>query len=135
MRTTFILNIWCLLCIIMCLCCLLFHYGYSNNREFKRFAPLDKQPKVDRSRDELSEVSIQCSTNHFVCMTHLGRCKYRYICTCLLLQHEKVIYDAFTSESYVARIIEYLCLEDKKGQDMFRKDVALIFRVHMYVLL
>ena len=45
------------------------------------------------------------------------------------LQGECVVLDAFMSETYVAKLIGYLCLEEKKGSDHFSKSRMTVFVV------
>ena len=45
------------------------------------------------------------------------------------LQGECVVLDAFMSETYVAKLIGYLCLEEKKGSDHFSRSRMTVFVV------
>lgn len=47
----------------------------------------------------------------------------------VLSQGECVVLDAFMSETFVAKLIGYLCLEEKKGSDHFSKSRMTVFVV------
>lgn len=47
----------------------------------------------------------------------------------VLPQGECVVLDAFMSETYVAKLIGYLSLEEKKGSDRFSKSRMTVFVV------
>ena len=67
-------------------------------RAMKRYAPLAEQPRLGRSRAEMSA-------------------------------GEQAIYDAFTDEAFVGKVLEYLQLEEHKGKDKFHSEYFTIFKV------
>ena len=42
---------------------------------------------------------------------------------------ERAIYDAFTNEDYVSRLLDYMSLEEQKGKDKFHPDHFQLFKV------
>ncbi|KAH3856840.1 hypothetical protein DPMN_099435 [Dreissena polymorpha] len=42
---------------------------------------------------------------------------------------ERVIYDAFSSPEYVAKLIDFLTLEENKGKDQFNHKRMILFKV------
>lgn len=51
------------------------------------------------------------------------------VCMCCAAQGECIVLDAFMSESFVAKLIGYFSLEEKKGSDHFNKSRMTVFVV------
>ena len=45
------------------------------------------------------------------------------------LQGERIVFDSFSSEEFVSKLIGYLSLEEKKGVDRFSKSRMEVFLV------
>jgi len=67
-------------------------------RDMKVYADIKEQPKLDRSREELSEP-------------------------------EQVIYESLMNVDYVKKFLDFLSLEEQKGQDNFRREHVTLFKV------
>ena len=63
-----------------------------------------------------------------VCVAHTAQPVLHVVCF-VLPQGECVVLDAFMSETYVAKLIGYLSLEEKKGSDRFSKSRMTVFAV------
>ena len=69
-------------------------------RSMKTYAPKDEQPKLNRSKEELSE-------------------------------NEKLIYDAFMSQDFVNKLVEFLSIEENKGKDKYEPKKMTLFKVRV----
>ncbi|XP_078000645.1 proteasome activator complex subunit 4-like [Glandiceps talaboti] len=74
------------------------HWGYYTwPKPMYMYAALSEQPKLGRSREELSEV-------------------------------ERVVYDYFSSQDFVDKLIGFLSLEERKGKDKFNSKRFVLFK-------
>ncbi len=56
---------------------------------------------------------------------------YMFVCF-VILKEELVVYEAFNSPKFVEKLIQFLSLEEIKGQDQFSFHKFLLFKVSMY---
>ncbi|GFN96540.1 proteasome activator complex subunit 4 [Plakobranchus ocellatus] len=74
------------------------HWGYYCwPKELKTYAPYSELPKLDRTREELSD-------------------------------SEKAVYDCWMNADFVAKVFEFLALEEDKSSDKFRLPVVKYFK-------
>ena len=71
-------------------------------RTLRVYAPVDEQPKLGRTFDELYE-------------------------------KEKPIYELFSQEQFVEKLIKFLTLEENKGRDKFHHKHFTLFKVPIYM--